>query len=127
VIGVLDEMTVRPGCLATLEEHLTETLVPLAESRGLRLLQRWRAPAMVLGEADTAGGLRQQVLLLWAVEGAEATSGGTAGAAAVTAADDVAEWWRIRRGAGDPAVRQAWKIVDDLVEVRTRRFLEPVP
>jgi hypothetical protein len=113
VIGVLDEMTVRPGCLAALEAHLDAVLVPLATSRGLRLLQRWRAPAMELATADTDSGLRQQLLLVWAIEGADG--------------DDVTEWWRIRRGASDPAVRQAWKIVDDLVEARTRRFLEPVP
>jgi hypothetical protein len=112
LIGVIDELTVRPGCLGALEEHLRDHLVPLAESRGLRLLQRWRAPAMVLSTADTASGLRQQVLLVWAIEG---TGGG-----------DVTEWWRIRRGASDPAVRRAWKIVDELVETRTRRFLEPL-
>jgi hypothetical protein len=113
VIGVLDELTVKPGCLAALEEHLRDHLVPLARSRGLRLLQCWRAPAMELGTADTDTGLRQQLLLVWAID-------------ATDDADDVTEWWRIRRGAGDPAVRHAWKIVDDLVESRTRRFLEPL-
>ena len=111
MIGVLDELTVRPGCLAALEDHLDARLVPLAESRGLRLRQRWRSPAMALGDADEATGLRQQVLLVWAIEGPDG--------------DDVAEWWRIRRGASDPAVRAAWGVVDDLEESRTRRFLEP--
>jgi hypothetical protein len=111
VIGVIDELTVRPGCLAALEEHLADRLVPLATSRGLRLLQRWRSPALTLGDADTDTGLRQQILLVWAIE----------------ADDDVAEWWRIRRGASDPAVREAWRVVDALVEQRTRRFLEPTP
>jgi hypothetical protein len=112
VIGVLDEMTVRPGCLGALEAHLAEVLVPLAQSRGLRLVQRWRAPAMELAPADTDTGLRQQLLLVWAIEGPDG--------------DDVTEWWRIRRSASDPAVRQAWNLVDDLVEWRTRRFLEPL-
>ncbi len=125
MIGVLDEMTVRPGCLAALEDHLTATLVPLAEARGLRLLQRWRAPAMVLGEADTDAGLRQQVLLVGAI-GGRGTADDADGTAPDRTADDVDEWWRIRRGAGDPAVRRAWAVVDELVESRTRRFLEPV-
>jgi hypothetical protein len=118
VIGVLDEMTVRPGCLDELEQHLTEQLVPLAEARGLRLLQRWRAPALALGPDDLATGLRQQVLLLWAIEG---------NGEGPRAGDDVTEWWRIRRGAADPAVRAVWRVVDGLVEARTRRFLEPAP
>ena len=84
---------------------------------------------MVLAEADAAAGLRQQVLLLWAIgDTGEATGedgGAATGELAGAASDDVAEWWRIRRGGGDPAVREAWRIVDGLVEVRTRRFLEP--
>jgi hypothetical protein len=117
MIGVLDELTVRPGCLAALDAHLGEQLVPLAEARGVRLVQRWLTPAADLGDADAAVGLRQQVLLLWAISADDGVEGD----------DDVAAWWRIRRRAHDPAVGAAWRVVDELVEQRTRRFLRPLP
>jgi hypothetical protein len=117
MIGVLDELTVRPGCLAALDAHIGEQLVPLFEARGVRLVQRWLTPAADLGEADAAVGLRQQLLLVWSIAG-DGTGAGD---------DDVAAWWRIRRGAHDPEVGAAWRVVDELVEQRTRRFLRPLP
>ena len=111
MIAVLDELTVRPGCLDALGEHIVSHMVPLAERRGLRLVERWLTPDVELGEEDATAGLRHQVLLMWAIEGD----------------DDVGAWWRFRRSASDPAVGEVWRIVDGLVEQRTRRFLRPLP
>jgi hypothetical protein len=99
MIHVLDELSVRPGCLGEVRRHVRQVYEPAAASLGMTLAHTWIAPAVELLDEPT------DLLLLWAL-------------------DDTAAFWRARTGAfGVPAVESFWADVTPLLARRRRRIM----
>ena len=102
MIGILDQLRVKPGELAACDRQYREVYFPLAQSRGMKLEHAWMTPPFV--ESDRSGTL----FYMWSVP-------------------DPQGWWRMRYGGLDPRVRTFWRELEPCLLERQRLFLGATP
>lgn len=100
MIGILDQLRVRPGEVAACDLAYREVYFPLARGRGMKLEHAWMSPPFA--EPDKSCTL----VYIWTVPDPQA-------------------WWRMRYGGMDPKVRAFWRELEPLLLERQRLFLGP--
>jgi len=102
VIHVLDQLSVRPGHLATVRARIVDDYRPVVADLGVRLAGFWTAPPVELLDDPT------DLVALWEL-------------------DDVGTYWKFKQAAArDPRVLAFWDGIGPMLAGRRRRIMAPV-